>query len=85
MRIDVTENKSVSQLNPNNNVVRVFVNCDFLYGYWVPEHLVFSVLTQEQQAQYLESSDGFRGDIPANAVQTLVDAGHTPYEKHKVV
>lgn len=49
MDIQVTEHKSVGTLNPLNTSVRIFVDRDFQYGYFVPEHQLFDLLTDEQK------------------------------------
>lgn len=84
MKIHITEHKSVEKLNSVPTQVRVFVNFDFHYGYFVDEHLLFSLLTAEQQNQYLKGPDA-QLDVAPEVAQRIIDEGHTIYAKPKVV
>lgn len=86
MKILITEHKSVGALAPASlkRSVRVFVNFDMNYGYFVSEHLVFQELSKEQQALYLAEPSSVELDLEPAAVQRLIDAGVTPYKKEKV-
>lgn len=84
MQIQVTENKSKGALRPFGNTVRVFVNRDFHYGYFVDEKLVVDLLTPEQQTDYL-GSDKYIFDVSIEAAQKIIDSGATIYEKVKLV
>lgn len=83
MQINVTEHKSKGTLHPIDTLVRVFVNQDYHYGYFVSEHLLFEHLTPEQQTAYLEGDSALLEVAPETA-QKLIDAGHTPYAKVRV-
>lgn len=83
MQIKVTEHKSIGALNPIEDVVRVFVDGDFHYGYFVPEHQLFGLLTAEQQQDYLRS-DTANLDVPVEVAQKLIDLGQTPFTKRRV-
>lgn len=84
MNVLVTENKSVGQLSPFNNSVRVFVDNDMDYGYWVPEHTVFKELSEAQKLSYLAPAGAVELEMEPAAAQRLIDAGCTPYAKRKV-
>lgn len=84
MEIYVSEHKSVGTLNPVETSVRVFVDRDFDYGYFVPEHQLFELLTAEQQVVYLQGESAQLDVAPAVA-QQLIDIGQTPYAKRRVV
>jgi hypothetical protein len=78
MKIQITENKSQDTIRPNN-VVRVFVDWDYTYGYWIDEQLLFSMFTDAEQAQYL-NGDG-KMDVSPVVAQAIIDHGTTPYSK----
>lgn len=79
MHIHVTEHKSVSRLD-SDHTVRVFVNRDYHYGYWVSEHLLFSLLTPEQQEGYLQCGE-FKCEVPTEIAQRIIEDGQTPFQK----
>lgn len=83
MKIQVTEHKSVGRLNPVESMVRVFVDNDFSYGYFVPEHALYELLTEEQQVAYLASSDAHL-DVPIEVAEKIVEIGHTPFAKRRL-
>lgn len=84
MQIHVTEHKSSGALRGISRVVRVFVDHDYHYGYWVDEHELFELLTAEQQTAYLAAENDIRLDVPAATAQRIIDIGDTPYAKRKV-
>ena len=84
MHIHVTEHKSVGKLRPLNGVVRVFVDRDYHYGYWVPENIVFEALDPQQQSAYLQAQDGIELDVSPEVAQRLIDQGNTPFAKRRV-
>lgn len=84
MEIQITEHKSVGTLNSLNTSVRVFVGRDFHYGYFVPEHQMFDLLTEDQKQDYLQGTT-VRLDVPAAIAQQLIDMSQTPYKKRSVV
>ncbi len=83
MKIQVTEQKSVGNIEPMNSLVRVFVNREFHYGYFVREHDLFGLLTPDQQETYLQG-DSATLDVSAEVAQKIIDMGHTPYSKQIV-
>lgn len=84
MEIQITENKSVGTLNPLNTSVRVFVGRDYHYGYFVPEHQMFDLLTDDQRHAYLQGSSVLL-DVSEEVAQSLIDMGQTPYKKPRVL
>jgi hypothetical protein len=82
MHIQITEHKSVGTLRPAavGNCVRVFVDRDYQYGYFVDEHLVFSKLTEEQQKAYLAAKYEILFDVPEQIAQELIADGYSPYK-----
>lgn len=84
MKIEITEHKSVNQLRAPSTQVRVFVDSDYHYGYFVDEHFLFGLLTPEQQANYLKGSSA-KLEVDAKVAQQIIDEGSTPYGKQKLV
>lgn len=86
MQLLVTEGRSVDQERFSHNMVRVFVNNDLSYGYWVEEEFLFSLLSQEQQEQYLsdQSYSGGFFDIGTDVARKIVEAGITPFSKQTI-
>lgn len=80
MELCITEHKSVDTLNPWNDSVRVFVDGDFNYGYFVREHRLFELLTTEQQGVYLQGTTA-KLDVSVAVAQAVVDMGATPFKK----
>jgi hypothetical protein len=80
MELCITEHKSVDTLNPWNDTVRVFVDGDFNYGYFVREHRLFELLTAEQQVTYLQGRTA-KLDVSIAVAQAVVDMGATPFKK----
>lgn len=69
-----------------NNVVRVFVDGDYSYGYWVPEDKLYELFDEAQRKQYREdhSSSGGKFMMGKEAAQHIIDIGQTPYNKMKL-
>jgi hypothetical protein len=82
-KIQITEGRSGNK--ELNHIVRVFVNKDWGYGYWVPETLVFSKLNDMQKEVYMEGDCRQQFEIPIEDAQHLIDRGCTPYEKQKLI
>ncbi len=80
----VTEHKSMNSLNPVSTSVRVFVDNDLHYGYFVDEHKLFGMLSAEQQERYLESAD-CKLEVSRELAQAIIDIGATPYAKQRVL
>lgn len=85
MKLVATEGKSMGKLNALASSVRVFVNNDYSYGYFVDEHKLFGLLTPAQQAEYLQASTATLEVEPVVA-QQIIDMGKTIYtNKPRVV
>lgn len=80
MEIHITEHKSKGALKVPDYAVRVFVDRDYGYGYFVSEHALFEMLSAEQQSQYL-ASDDVKLDVGVDVAQRIIDIGQTPYRK----
>lgn len=80
MEIHITEHKSTGALKVPEYAVRVFVDRDYGYGYFVAEHALLEMLSSEQQAQYL-ASDDVKLDVAVDVAQRIIDIGQTPYRK----
>lgn len=81
IKLKVSENKSstLHEVNAiNRNRVRIFLNKDYHYGYFVPECFVFQALTPEDQNHYIEKDDFLITPMAANILLVL---GSTPYSK----
>lgn len=83
MKIHITEHKSTGTLRPVSNAVRVFVDNDYHYGYFVPEDKLFALLDAEQQQAYLQGDD-VKLDVTPQVAQQVIDLGVTPYTKARV-
>ncbi len=83
MKILITEHKSTGELRPAivSNAVRVFVENDLHYGYFVDEHQLFEALTEGQRAAYLSAEHEVELDVSIDVAQRLIDIGATPYRK----
>jgi len=84
IEILVTENRSVG--HPGwvlRNVVRVFVNRDLSYGYWVPEDALIDLLSENQKIQYFNDSSysGGKFIVPIDTAREIIRIGQTPYNK----
>lgn len=83
IEILVTENKSISKLNPANNAVRVFVDHDLDYGYWISEHSLFEMLDESQKGEYLKGSDA-KIDVDVETARKIIEEGATPFKKRRI-
>lgn len=80
----VTENKSIGELALGGlNVVRVFVDGDYEYGYWLREHKIFSMLDAAQQQAYLAGPEA-KLEVSRDIAQRIIDMGTTPYAKRQL-
>ncbi|MOA64266.1 hypothetical protein D3C78_1902600 [compost metagenome] len=59
--------------------MRVFVNRDFDYGYFIDESVLFGLLTPEQQAAYLATEDVLL-EVEPDIAQKVIDMGKTVYK-----
>lgn len=75
-----TENKSCGSPIPNN-LVRVFVNKDYNYGYWVDECRLFDLLTKEQKELYSQKEGSVELDVGEEVAKKVIEIGLTPYKK----
>ena len=83
MKIHFTENKSIGTKVSPYGMVRVFVDNDYNYGYFVHEEDVFGLLTESQKKEYLAGTEA-RLDVTPEVAQKIIDMGVTPYAKPKV-
>lgn len=83
LALHVTEHKSVGALKSISTMVRVFVDRDYNYGYFVDEHALFALLSSEQQGIYLQGSEA-KLEVSAQLAQQIIDMGSTPYTKRRV-
>lgn len=74
VHLHFTEFKSKGTLSRYAAAVRVFVDKDYHYGYFVDEHKVFELLTPEQQAAYL-AGDEAKLDVAPAVAQKIVSLG----------
>ena len=79
MKVEVTENKSVDSLDSLNKLVRVFLNRDYKYGYFIREHELFQMLTPEQQISYLQGTSATL-EVSGEIAQQIVKRGHSPFK-----
>lgn len=80
MQIHVTEHKSVGRIRPGN-CVRVFVDRDYHYGYFIDEQELCSKLSQEQRIHYLATDGEVKFEVPEVAAQAIINRGFGPYMK----
>jgi len=85
MQIHITEHKSTGSLRPAcfDNCVRVFVDRDYHYGYFINEHELFSKLTEQQQAEYLAADSDVKFEVSQVQAQAIIDRGFSPYKVAK--
>lgn len=79
VKLLVTENKSNGNPTPNN-LVRVFVNGDYNYGYWVDESKLFDLLSEDQRTFYA-TKESPSLDITKEVANEIIRIGLTPYSK----
>lgn len=80
MQLSVTEHKSEGQLAAGTNTVRVFVNHDYHYGYFVEERALLDLLGPGILPEYLKPGT-FSMDVSIEVAQRIIDMGDTPYTK----
>lgn len=85
MEVRVSENKSDANcmLTPWN-MVRVFVDRDFAYGYWINEvALTKEILKLDDagMAEYFNAGDTYTADVDVDTAQRVIDLGATPFTK----
>lgn len=86
MRLHVTENKSVDFF-VKFNTVRVFVDNDYTYGYWISEEKLAAHLglTDPDKAKAYLAKSEFKTDVSIDIAKKIVEDGATPFEKVKLV
>ena len=79
----VTENRSPNLNRITSNTVRVFVDRDYTYGYWIAEDALLSLLTPDQVKQYFSDQSYVGGKflISVDSAKKIIDKGNTPYSK----
>lgn len=82
MEILITEHKGTNPDLFENNTVRVFVNNDTYYGYWVNEKFLYDLLSDAQKREYVQDYCTFC--VSVETAQKIIDNGHTPYAKPKL-
>lgn len=83
MDLHITENKSKGAQRPGARVVRVFVDNDYHYGYFIREDALFALLDDDQRQAYLQGDEA-RLSVPPQVAQQIIDMGTTPYRKARV-
>lgn len=84
IEIQVTEGKSTGELSGVNNSVRVFVDRDFHYGYWIAELALFEMLTSAQRVAYLANDDVVL-QVTLAVANAIMDKGCSPYPKQQLL
>jgi hypothetical protein len=80
MKLHVTENKSVGQIN-KFTMVRVFIDNDYHYGYFIHEADLFALLSSQQQNYYLSSNDDAVLEVSDSIAKQVIDMGVSPYKR----
>lgn len=85
MELLVTEYRNACGENRHRNTVRVFLQKDYTYGYWIAEDILFNLLTDEQKKQYI-GKDYQSGvfDVSFDTAKDILEKGETPYNKQKL-
>ena len=85
MELRVTENKSTVDVGLTSyNMVRVFVDRDFSYGYWINEVALTKEilnLNDRELAEYFDAGDTYYVDVDVHTAQRVIDRGATPFTK----
>jgi len=85
VKVKCTEGKSVGALRPHGNLVRVFVDEDYHYGYWVEEDRLVALLGVDARRAYLEAGTEATFEVEPAVAQSIIDIGVTPYKKARVI
>lgn len=77
----VTENKTIKPLH--FNCVRVFLDQNYDYGYFINELRLFNLLTSEQQVKYCtnNSYENTHFFVTVDIANKIVENGSTIYNK----
>lgn len=83
IKLYVTEGKNHDPVKFYLNSVRVFLNEDYEYGFWVDEGVLFDLLDIEQKRIYLSgnSENSRRYSVAKVTARELVLKGVSPYSK----
>lgn len=84
MELLVTEYKNAYGNNRERNTVRVFLQRDYNYGYWIREDILFDLLDDEQKQQYVNDTKSSDFDIAFEIASKILEYGKTPYTKQKL-
>jgi hypothetical protein len=83
IKLYVTEGKNHDPVKFYMNSVRIFLNEDYGYGFWVDEDVLFDLLDTEQKRVYLSgnSEEARRYSVTKVTAGWLVSKGRSPYNK----
>lgn len=84
IQLHFTEHKSVGKLPAVDTLVRVFVDNDYTYGYFVRETALMALLDEDQQKAYLVGAEA-RLEVSLEVAQEIIDMGLTPYAKPNLI
>lgn len=84
IQVHFTEHKSVGKLPAVDTMVRVFVDNDYTYGYFVREAAVVALLDEDQRKDYLAGVEA-RLEVSVEVAQEIIDMGLTPYAKPNLI
>lgn len=76
MELLVSENKG--RIPSSFNCVRIFIQKDYTYGYFIVERELFDLLTVEQQKTYPDTN---YFDITYGQAEKILASGSTPFRK----
>lgn len=86
INLQITENRSRDPVRFARNRVRVFLNKDFSYGFWVDEDRLFDLLTLEQRKDYLtvDIKQSLVFKVSVEVARKIVDFGYTVESKSRI-
>mgnify|MGYP007069475430 CR=1 FL=1 len=84
MELLVTEYMNAYGENRNRNTVRVFLQRNYNYGYWIREDVLFNLLTAPQKNSYINNISSGYFDISFEVASEILKLGNTPYTKQKL-
>jgi uncharacterized protein YaaR (DUF327 family) len=78
----VTEGRSTKHLSGFKNLVRVFIDGDYSYGYWFEEKELYNILDEEQKNQYFQVDPIVCNfTISEKVAETIKNLGISPFKK----